>query len=99
MKKIGILLDPSDGDLLLNGGALAVGNTLYQNQFLILKAQKGDLKEFPMMGAGIDDLSNDNDIVEWKRKIREELKKDGLTVTSVVIDTKKGELIIKADYE
>ena len=54
MKKIGILLDPSDGDLLLNGGALAVGNTLYQNQFLILKAQKGDLKEFPMMGAGIE---------------------------------------------
>ena len=32
-------------------------------------------------------------------QLREELKKDGLTVTSVIIDTKKGELIIKADYE
>lgn len=97
----------NDGDLFIqvkrnSGGVitsgLLVGNTLRQNQYMILKAQKGDLKEHPMLGCGIDDLSNDNNLAEWKKLIREEFAKDGMKVSQLSINTVTEELILKADY-
>ena len=96
-KKVGILLDSATGDLQIKGKSLVVGHSLYQNQYMILKAQRGDIKEHPNLGVGIDDLANDNNIAEWKLKIREEFKKDDLRISQ--LDIKNNELIIKADYE
>jgi hypothetical protein len=95
-KKIGIQLN-SDGELAIVNGHLSVGNTLYQNQYIILKAHKGELKENPMMGAGIDDMANDDDVLGWKRTIREELARDGMKVSELTISG--DELNIKADYD
>lgn len=104
MKKIGVQLD-SNCDLMINVvtddaglivSGLTIGNTLYQNQFLILKPQKGENKEYPMMGAGIDDMLNDNDEDEWKKRIREELARDGLKVSELTFAN--GEMMLKADY-
>jgi hypothetical protein len=96
MKKIGIQLD-QDIDIIVSNGHLQIGHTLYQNQYLILKAQKGDYKEYPILGVGIDDITNDEDTTEWKRRIREEFERDGLSVNSISIDN--GEIKIDADYE
>jgi len=76
---------------------LMVGNTLYQNQFVLLKAQKGELKENPMMGVGIEDMEGDNDMVAWKKSIRDEFTKDGLKVNTLTIDM-TGNTNLKADY-
>lgn len=94
-KKIGIQLD-ADGDLLIANGSLSIGNTLYQNQYIILKAQKGDLKENLLMGAGVDDIANDDDTLGWQRVIREELARDGMKVSTLIIAD--SEMSIKADY-
>lgn len=105
-KETGIQIN-CDGDLLIQVkrntrgiivSGLSVGYTLWQNQYMILKAQKGELKEHPMMGCGIDDLSNDNNLAEWKKLIREELAKDGMKVSQLSINTQTDELILKADY-
>jgi hypothetical protein len=103
MKTTGITID-NEGHLQFNvkrtgnfiTGGLVVGNTLYQNQFMILKAQKGDIKEHPMIGAGIDDMANDNDFLYWNKTIREELSRDGMKVEKLQIS--ESGLQIKANY-
>ncbi len=80
--------------LILSG--LMIGDTLYQNQYLILQAQKGEFKENPTLGVGINDLANDDDLNEWKKSIREEFAKDGLKIEKLTISTSGME--IKADY-
>jgi hypothetical protein len=96
MKRTGIQLD-STGEIIIANGALQIGDTLYQNQYLILKAQKGEIKEFPTLGCGIDDLANDEDIDAWQKLIREEFAKDGLRVDKLSITTSGME--VKADYK
>lgn len=95
MKKTGIQL-VGPGDLKIMNGSIQIGDTLFQNQYLILKSQKGDLKEQPLLGAGIDGLANDNDLVAWKKTIREELQRDGMKVSQ--LDINQSEIILKADY-
>lgn len=84
-----------DSDGLITSG-LVVGDTLYQNQYLILAAQKGEFKENPTLGVGINDMSNDDDLNEWKKSIREEFSKDGLKVDKLSITTSGME--VKANY-
>jgi len=100
MKKTGIQLT-SDLELAINVvrdsnglivSGLTVGDTLYQNQYLILRAQKGEIKEYPTLGVGIDDMAGDDDLNEWKKTIREEFAKDGLKVDQLSITT-DGQLV------
>lgn len=93
---IGLLMD-TDGDMKVSNGEMAIGNTTYQNQFVILKVQRGELKEFPMLGIGIDDIVNDHDIAGWKMKIKEHLAMDGISVSKVDINTSTGELTLVAE--
>lgn len=106
MKSIGILLE-QDGDLLANivkdengivQSGLTIGHTLYQNQYILLKAYPGELKEYPVLGAGIADIINDKEIAGWSTKIREQLERDGMNVKKVTFD-KKMNLEIEAVYE
>ena len=103
-RKIGIQLD-SSGDLDINIqtdaygliiSGLSIGSTLQQNQWLILKAQKGDIKEHPLLGCGIDDIVDDEDYSSWQKKIREELAKDGMKVSTLILS--ETEFTLKADY-
>ena len=103
-KKIGIQLT-NDMELLITPvrdrtglimSGLTIGDTLYQNQYMILQAQKGEFKENPTLGVGINDMANDDDLNEWKKAIREEFAKDGLKVSKLSITTSGME--VKADY-
>lgn len=100
MRGKGILIG-DDFDLVIepvrgsNGkivGGLKVGNTLYQNQALILKCQPGELKETPMLGVGIDNISLDAGKAVWERKIRMQLGMDGQKVKSVKLGKKSLEI-------
>ena len=103
-KRTGILLT-ADGDIAIhpqldeNGlivTGLVIGDTLYQNQYLILTAQKGEFKEDPLFGVAIEDMTNDDDVLFWKKRIREEFKKDGLNVER--LDIANGVMNLKANY-
>lgn len=76
---------------------LVVGNTLEQNQALILLCHKGENKEFLQLGAGIEDMLNDNDFGLWKRRIIYMLSLDGMKVKELEINDK--EIRLEADYE
>lgn len=64
---------------------LLIGNTLYQNQALILVAQPGEIKSRPIVGVGIENIINDNDFLSWRRVIRIQMELDGQVVSSVKI--------------
>lgn len=80
-------LDEITNDIKIENGHIAIGETLPQNEFLLLVMNKGELKEDPLVGVGISDMLNDNDILGWKRKIRDGLKADGLTVEQISISS------------
>lgn len=86
-KRFGMQLDEMTNDIKIENGHIAIGETLPQNEFLLLVMNKGELKEEPLVGVGISDMINDNDILGWKRKIRDGLKADGLTVEQISISS------------
>lgn len=86
-KRFGIQLDEMTNDLKIENGHIAIGETLPQNEYLLLVLNKGELKEDPLVGVGISDMLNDNDIIGWKRKIRDGLKADGMKVEQISISS------------
>lgn len=75
---------------------LQVGDTLRQNQALILALNKGELKERPSVGCGIADMLMDHDPLYWRTLIREQLEMDRQKVNNIRI-TPKG-IEIDATY-
>ncbi|MCD7935976.1 MAG: hypothetical protein LUG98_03880 [Tannerellaceae bacterium] len=106
-KSTGILLDPGTGDLKINtkrtpegwfAGELETGYVTWQNQALILQACKGELKEYPSLGAAITEMANDNETVGWNREVLLQLESDGMTVRDVNIDFENKTMEIDAEY-
>lgn len=64
---------------------LVIGNTIYQNQALIIGAHKGELKEYPAVGVGITEMLLDHNPLAWRTEIREQLELDGQTVDDVQV--------------
>lgn len=85
----GLVTDPVGHDL-------RVGDVTLQNQALILLAQPGEWKEHPTVGCGIEGITNDNELHAWRRLIREQLQRDGMTVRSIRFNHDNIE--IDADY-
>lgn len=75
---------------------LVLGDTLPQNQALILHLHKGELKDDISVGVGIADMLLDNDVLAWRSEIREQMEMDGQTVDSVVITNDS--IIINSKY-
>jgi hypothetical protein len=75
---------------------LVVGDVTAQNQAAILIAQKGEFKEHPTMGVGLNDIINDNNAMYWENQISEQLNSDGQRITRLSIDEKG--LILDANY-
>jgi len=107
-KSTGILLDPEDNDLkiihkrnkqdqLTEG--IEIGYITHQNQALILQACKGELKEYPWLGAAITEMTNDNETVGWKREVLLQLESDDMNVRQVEIDFKNKKMGIDAEYD
>lgn len=97
MKALRLIQDESGSpDLELTGGAMTIGEVTEQNQYLLLITHQGEWKEFPLVGVGIGDLVNDNDLMKWKRAIGEALEQDGQTIETLELTTDK--LTIKASY-
>jgi len=77
-----------DGDGQIVDG-LTIGDTLRQNQALLLALHQGELKELPSTGCGISDMLLDHDPIYWRTSIREQLEMDGQKVSKVRV-TKTG---------
>jgi hypothetical protein len=104
MKGIGIQLTKEfdlhihvvrDANALIVSG-LVVGNVTAQNQAAILIAHKGEFKEHPTVGVGLNDIVNDDNAMFWENEIAGQLKGDGQRITRLSLDEKG--LTLEADY-
>ncbi|MBR1644324.1 MAG: hypothetical protein IJ684_03010 [Bacteroidales bacterium] len=93
MKGLQLIWDENGVDLGVSGGSLTVGDTQAQEEYLVLMSQKGEWKEHPMVGVGIGDMVNDEDLRYWKREIMEGLQRVGIKIKGVSL--KNGQLEIK----
>lgn len=107
-KGTGIMIDPVTGDLQtdtardtrgLIARGIAVGDVTAQNQAVILRATKGEFKEYPTLGVGIDELLNDHETTGWAREIALQLEADGMVVREVKIDRTNRKIVIDAHYD
>ena len=113
MKDIGVqVIDNNDEGAILdlkiepkydaNGkivSGLVIGNTLEQNKSFILMARPGDFKFSPSVGVGILDavLDTEENLLQYRHRIREHFQKDGLKVNSLDFYS-KNTLKIDAEY-
>jgi hypothetical protein len=104
-KNIGIQLN-ADYDLNIhvrrdaNGkiiSGLTIGDVTFQNQAMILKAQKGEFKENPTVGVGLENIVNDHDFRLWKKEVAEQIEADGQQIDRLVINAT--EFILDAKYK
>jgi hypothetical protein len=85
----------SDGKIV---SGLKIGDSVYQQQTLLLVTGKGEWKDKPLTGVGIntfllDDANND----ELYQEVRAQFVGDGMTVRS--IEFTNGQLTSEAEYE
>lgn len=105
-KSTGILLG-DDGDLLVQvvrdatgkiTDGIVIGDVTGQNQNTILLAEKGDIKNAPLLGVGIASYIDDESPSELLREVRINLCADGQTVRKCGFN-ELGKLIIVGGYE
>lgn len=81
----GILIDAETGDLLILNGSLRIGDTTGQVAEAVLQAARGELKEYPLIGAEIFRLVNGNTDPFWCQNAKEMLLACDVSVSQVRI--------------
>lgn len=72
---------------------LQIGNVALQNQKIIINASKGEIKEDPLMGVGLNAFVDSEDSNALMREIRSQLHRDGQKLISVSLKDKTIEII------
>jgi hypothetical protein len=92
-----VLLD-EDFDLLMENGDFVVGESTLQHQALLLLSNKGEWRQSPVVGVGLNNfLLQDGGEDELRQLVRKELERDGMRVGSIQLD--EGLPLIEASYE
>lgn len=95
MKGFGLQISDEQNDLKIvvtrdsNGiitSGLFLGDITYQNMNFILSIHAGEIKDNPTIGIGITDITLDEDLLEWRMKIRQALENDGLVIKELIFD-------------
>jgi hypothetical protein len=101
----GVLFDDT-GDLQIKArrnaqgkivSGLVIGDVTAQNQRTILLAEKGEIKEAPLLGVGTQSFIDDDEPADFFREVRTNLRMDGQTVKEVGFN-ETGKLVITAFY-
>lgn len=70
-------------DLLFENGDLKIGDVTRQNQTLLLLIEKGENREFPTTGVGIQSWVLDEKSGDLNGRIKREFEADGMNVEAI----------------
>jgi len=91
-------LSDEHGDLLIKDGNFVVGESTGQHIRNLLLANKGEYKQFPTIGVGINSfLLDDLDDRELSRMITTEFENDGMIINRLSVRSLE-DLEIEAEY-
>ena len=88
-----MLIDPETGDLMVRGGALVLGDNTEQVAEAIITANRGEFKEYPLLGAEVVKLQHGNGDPMWAANTKNMLQAAGVPVKRVLFD--KNEITIE----
>lgn len=80
------ILLADDGELAIVDGDFVIGDSTKQNQKLLLISQKGEWKQSPLTGVGIDNWLKDETQGGLKAEIKQQFKADGMTINSLIVN-------------
>lgn len=90
----GIQLSPTTGDIIISGKTMSIGDVRAQTAHILVVAQRGELREYPLLGlevelqlAGVQDRG-------WCLRAKKQLEHCGIPVTRVSQDA-QGNIIIE----
>lgn len=89
------LLLNDNNDLLLHTGDFTIGESKMQQQRLVLQSHKGEWKQHPLVGVGVESFLEDEEVEELFAEIREQFKIDGHIIKSLELNN-MGKIIVKA---
>jgi hypothetical protein len=81
---------------LITGG-LIIGDTKWQNVALLMDIHKGEIKDAPLVGIGLEDFLNDEDYRSARREIIAQLEMDGMRIKRLKIGN--GVFDLEAEYK
>jgi len=87
-----------DEDLEFEDGDFAIGISDKQHIKHILKAFKGEFKEFPELGVGIEQMINDDNYMDILIEAKKNLQYDGVKVKNIKF-TNEGKLNVDGEYK
>lgn len=97
MEVFDFILD-DNGDLLMQGGDLLVAESTLQHQRDLLLASKGDFRQFPLIGVGVErELLNDIGPTDLRVMIQREFERDGMLISRLFI-TGELQVDVQASY-
>ena len=80
----GIILDEK-GDFKLAGGIIAIDDAEGQSIENLLKANRGEFKEAPLVGGEVQRMRNGTPSPLWCSSVKKQIQSVGLPVTSVTM--------------
>jgi hypothetical protein len=87
MAKVNDLLEDSDGDILIVNGDLTIGESDNTHISDVIVANKGDWKEYPLLGVGINAYLNSSGMQQFvTNEIKKQLDSDGYGSISVIFN-------------
>jgi len=86
------------GDLDIQNGDIILGYSDNQHQEHILLANKGDYKEFPELGVGINNMLNEDDYMPFLIESKKNLEYDGMKINNIKFE-ENGNLNIDGYYK
>ena len=82
----GILIDAGTGDLLVERGGIAVGDTEGQTAEAVVLTMRGELKEHPLLGGEAGRMCGGQPDVMWSGEVRQMLRGCGVECERVTME-------------
>jgi hypothetical protein len=94
------LLTDDDGDLLIRNRSLVIGDCRQDLVERIISVRRGELKEHPLLGGGVQDMVKGRPDPFWAGDVRAQLKACGVEVKRLEVNGEEIEVELKVkSYE
>ena len=84
---VGILIDPVGGDLLVESGAMQLGDNTGCVAEAVLRANRGEFKEYPLLGAEVVKVLGGEASLLWRQQAQQMLVAAGVPAERVMVDS------------